>query len=71
MAGHATPLPTADVTPTGTRLLRGVEYATPDGFRPLLLDLHLPAAHPSGGPVPVIVFPVSYTHLTLPTNREV
>ncbi|MFF7169162.1 alpha/beta hydrolase fold domain-containing protein [Streptomyces pseudovenezuelae] len=56
MAGHATPLPTADVTPTGTRLLRGVEYATPDGFRPLLLDLHLPAAHPSGGPVPVIVF---------------
>lgn len=56
MAGHATPLPTADVTPTGTRLLRGVKYATPDGFRPLLLDLHLPAAHPAGGPVPVIVF---------------
>ncbi|MFE2218400.1 alpha/beta hydrolase fold domain-containing protein [Streptomyces canus] len=56
MAGRATPLPTAEVTPAGTRLLRGVEYATPDGFRPLLLDLHLPAAHPAGGPVPVVVF---------------
>ncbi|WP_406445349.1 alpha/beta hydrolase [Streptomyces sp. NBC_00631] len=56
MARPATPLPTAEVTPAGTRLLRGVEYATPDGFRPLLLDLHLPAAHPAGGPVPVVVF---------------
>ncbi|MGW2517632.1 alpha/beta hydrolase fold domain-containing protein [Streptomyces sp. NPDC001617] len=56
MAGRATPLPTEEITPAGTRLLRGVEYATPDGFRPLLLDLHLPAAHPAGGPVPVVVF---------------
>jgi acetyl esterase/lipase len=37
----------------GIRLLDGVEYATVRGYRPLLLDLYLPASEPSP---PLIVF---------------
>jgi len=36
-----------------TRVTTGVEYAARLGFRPLLLDLHLP---PGDGPFPVVVF---------------
>jgi acetyl esterase/lipase len=38
---------------TGVRLFKGIEYATIRGFRPLLLDLYLPA---SAGPWPAVVF---------------
>jgi acetyl esterase/lipase len=44
-----TPAPGDDV-----RFLGGLAYAAPIGFRPLLLDLHLPAA--GGDPVPLVVF---------------
>nr|BFE80889.1 hypothetical protein GCM10020093_034900 [Planobispora longispora] len=47
--------PAPERSPGGARLLRGVEYAAPSGFRPLLLDLHLPAAE-AHRPVPVVLF---------------
>ncbi|MFJ4713794.1 alpha/beta hydrolase fold domain-containing protein [Streptomyces sp. NPDC088785] len=47
------PLPPAVPRPGGTRLLRGVPYAVPDGARPLELDLWLPAAP---DPAPLVLF---------------
>ncbi|GII01538.1 alpha/beta hydrolase [Planobispora takensis] len=47
-------LPAPETSPGGSRLLRGVEYAAPIGFRPLLLDLYLPAG--ASRPAPVVVF---------------
>src|ERR1700685_3428830 len=44
-----TPSPGDDV-----RFIGGLAYAAPLGFRPLLLDLHLPAAGPD--PAPLVVF---------------
>ncbi|MFC8452469.1 alpha/beta hydrolase fold domain-containing protein [Kitasatospora sp. NPDC057223] len=41
-------------TPDGGALHRGVSFSLPDGYRPLLLDLHVPARE--GGPVPVVVW---------------
>jgi acetyl esterase/lipase len=38
----------------GVRFVGGLAYAAPVGFRPLLLDLYLPAA--GGTPVPLVVF---------------
>jgi acetyl esterase/lipase len=38
----------------GVRFVGGLEYAAPLGFRPLLLDLYLPAAGPD--PAPLVVF---------------
>ncbi|WP_420037077.1 alpha/beta hydrolase fold domain-containing protein [Streptomyces sp. cg28] len=47
------PLPPAAERPGGTRLLRGVPYAVPDGARPLELDLWLPG---TPGPAPLVLF---------------
>ncbi|GJF28934.1 hypothetical protein KNE206_16340 [Kitasatospora sp. NE20-6] len=47
------PLVTPRTTATGTTLYEGVTYAYRQGHRPLLLDLHVPAA---AGPVPVVVW---------------
>jgi acetyl esterase/lipase len=44
----------ADLLP-GARSLLNIPYATMIGWRPLLLDLHLPAA-PGPGPTPVVVY---------------
>src|SRR6202012_1756305 len=38
----------------GVRFARGLAYAAPIGFRPLLLDLYLPAA--GADPAPLVVF---------------
>jgi acetyl esterase/lipase len=40
--------------PRGVTHLRGIEYARPEGSRPLLLDSYLPSA-PAAGPRPAIV----------------
>ncbi|MGW1786071.1 alpha/beta fold hydrolase [Streptomyces sp. NPDC002143] len=48
-------LPPTETTHAGTRLLRGVEYAAPLGFRPLLLDLYLPGPS-TGDSAPLVVF---------------
>jgi acetyl esterase/lipase len=49
---HAAPLPVARPWMGGGSVLEQVVYASPAGFRPLLLDLYLPAARPC----PVVVF---------------
>ncbi|MGY2078484.1 alpha/beta hydrolase fold domain-containing protein [Modestobacter sp. SYSU DS0657] len=51
---HDAPLPPAVPGPRGTRLLAGVPYAAVPGWRPMELDLYLPAD--ATGPVPVVVF---------------
>jgi acetyl esterase/lipase len=43
---HAAPLPPGVPWGRGGRVLREVPYASPAGFRPLLLDLHLPERRP-------------------------
>lgn len=40
--------------PTGATIHRALTYATPDGYRPLQLDLYVPADRPD--PVPVVVW---------------
>ena len=49
-------LPPVDpfAAPAGGLLYQGVSFSLPDGYRPLLLDLHVPAHE--GGPVPVVVW---------------
>ena len=47
------PLPPAAVN-AGVRSLRDIEFWQTPGFRPLTLDLHLPAS--TAGPVPLVVF---------------
>ncbi|ACL38448.1 Alpha/beta hydrolase fold-3 domain protein [Pseudarthrobacter chlorophenolicus A6] len=45
-------------TTTAGRILRGIEFARPDGGAPLLLDLYLPVADPArrtGAPHPAVV----------------
>ena len=42
------------VTPTGGLVYEGVSFSLPQGYRPLLLDLHVPAER--SGPVPVVVW---------------
>jgi acetyl esterase/lipase len=51
---HEAPLPAVQPGPRGTRVLRGVPYAAVPGWRPVELDLYLPAD--ASGPVPVVVF---------------
>ena len=50
---HDAPLPQPDAWVDGGTVLRGISYASPPGFRPLLLDLYLPApgARPSSAVV--------------------
>ncbi len=48
------PLPAPAPGPGRTRVLRGVPYAAVPGWRPMELDLHLPAE--AAGPVPAVVF---------------
>ncbi|MFD9318627.1 alpha/beta hydrolase fold domain-containing protein [Streptomyces sp. NPDC060053] len=55
MTEDAAALPAEQTTAAGARLLRGVAYASPLGFRPLLLDLYRPARDPEQ-PAPLIVF---------------
>jgi acetyl esterase/lipase len=51
----AGPLPApSQIGADGSRLFRELIFATPPGFRPLVLDLHLPA--PSAAPAPLVVF---------------
>ncbi|WP_329562709.1 alpha/beta hydrolase [Kitasatospora sp. NBC_01266] len=42
--------------PGGGLVHEGLNYAVPPGFRPLLLDLHLPPRPADGAPVPVVVW---------------
>ena len=48
------PPPAPSSRPTGGLLYAGASYSLPSGFRPLLLDLHLP--EPRTGPVPLVVW---------------
>jgi acetyl esterase/lipase len=48
------PPPAPSTTPTGGLWYAGVSYALPLGFRPLLLDLHVPG--PGDGPVPLVLW---------------
>ncbi|MFC1420826.1 alpha/beta hydrolase fold domain-containing protein [Streptacidiphilus cavernicola] len=41
-------------TPTGGLVYEGISFSLPQGYRPLLLDLHLPEG--TSGPVPVVVW---------------
>ena len=47
------PLHHPEILPDGGLFFRDVIYATPWGFRPLMMDLRLPKG---GGPFPLIVF---------------
>jgi len=47
------PLPPATVTDNGTRRYEGATYASTPGYRPRLLDVHVPA---SSAPVPLVVW---------------
>lgn len=51
---HAAPLPDAEPWADGGTVRRGLVYASPAGYRPLCLDLYLPA--PSRRPFPVVVW---------------
>ncbi|GAA5022624.1 hypothetical protein GCM10025734_79070 [Kitasatospora paranensis] len=50
---HLAPVPPRPA-PDGGRVFEGLSYALREGFRPLLLDLHVPPA--GGGPAPVVVW---------------
>ncbi|SEL29841.1 alpha/beta hydrolase [Streptacidiphilus jiangxiensis] len=50
------PPPLARVDADGTRHFEGVTYATTFGYRPRLLDAHIPATTEAQGPPPVVVW---------------
>ena len=52
-------------------LLKKFGVPVPDGYSAFTVEEAVKNAKKLPGPVYVVKAPVSYTHLTLPTNREV